>query len=69
IKLNVKKNKLQDVLKILPASKTPKISHLVNEDFALESVVFKNQINLLIPQLKNAGAEDILELPISKVVE
>lgn len=69
IKLNVKKNKLQDVLKMLPALKTPTISHLVNEDFAVESVVFKNQINLLIPQLKNAGAEDILELSINKVVE
>ena len=49
--------------------KNPTISKLYNSGYyAVESVVDKSQINLLIPRLKKAGAEDILELAISKIV-
>lgn len=69
MKMNVAKDKLEDVLKVLPSMKTPTIASLDREDYcAVESVVEKNGINLLIPRLKAAGAEDIIELPITKVI-
>jgi ATP phosphoribosyltransferase len=49
--------------------KRPTVSRLYGSGaYALETVVVKSEINLLIPELKRRGAEDILELPISKVV-
>lgn len=70
IKLNVGENNLKRVLKLLPALKTPTISQLVTSNFfAVESVVPKVEINLLIPKLKSAGASDIIELPITKVIK
>lgn len=70
IKLNVIQSKLQQVLDLMPALNTPTISPLVKENyFAIETVVPKAEINLLIPRLKNAGAEGIIELPITKVVK
>ena len=69
VKINVAATKLDDVLQILPAMKSPTISKLATEDsYAVEAVVEKARINTLIPQLKERGATDILELPISKIV-
>jgi ATP phosphoribosyltransferase len=69
IKMNVPEARLQDIIGILPAMKSPTISRLFGtEYYALETVAIKSEINLLIPQLKKHGAEDILELPISKIV-
>jgi ATP phosphoribosyltransferase len=69
IKMNVPENRLQEIIDILPAMKAPTISRLFGTDYyALETVAVKNEINLLIPKLKRHGAEDILELPISKIV-
>ena len=69
IKMNVPEERLQDVIKILPAMKAPTVSHLFGTSFyAVETVAVKNTINLLIPELKKSGAEDILEIPISKIV-
>jgi ATP phosphoribosyltransferase len=69
IKLNVGEDNLQSVVSLLPAMKAPTVSRLYGTGFyAVETVVVKSEINLLIPQLKNAGAEDILEIPISKIV-
>jgi ATP phosphoribosyltransferase len=69
IKMNVPEQRLQEIIAILPAAKSPTISHLYGTDYyAVESVVIKSEINLLIPKLKRHGAEDILELPISKIV-
>ena len=39
-----------------------------NDFYAIETVAVKATVNLLIPELKRNGAEDILELPISKIV-
>jgi ATP phosphoribosyltransferase len=36
---------------------------------AVESVVAKHGVNMLIPAIKSAGARDILEIPISKIVD
>lgn len=69
VKLNVGEASLQEVLDILPAMKAPTISKLTTGDsYAVETVVDKSQINVLIPQLKERGASDILEIPLAKIV-
>lgn len=69
IKLNVREDRLKDVVAILPAMKAPTVSRLFdNRYYAVETVAVKSEINLLIPELKKRGAEDILEIPISKIV-
>ncbi|MDP4976741.1 MAG: ATP phosphoribosyltransferase [Ilumatobacteraceae bacterium] len=68
VKLNVGSEDLQKVLAVLPSAKSPTISELAGGGFAVESVVEKRTINTLIPALKDAGASDLLELPISKIV-
>lgn len=68
VKLNVGTDDLQRVLNVLPSAKSPTISELAGGGFAVESVVEKRTINTLIPALKDAGASDLLEMPISKIV-
>lgn len=69
IKMNVPEEQLQAVIDVLPAMKAPTISRLFGSNYyAVESVAVKATINLLIPELKKRGAEDILELPITKIV-
>jgi len=70
IKLNVPEAMLDNIIRILPTMKAPSVSKLYNaEYYAVESVVAKEQINELIPRLKQQGAEDILELSINKIVD
>jgi ATP phosphoribosyltransferase len=68
VKLNVAAERFADVLAVLPAAKSPTVTDLANGGHGVESVVEKRSINRLIPALKDAGATDILELPISKIV-
>jgi ATP phosphoribosyltransferase len=69
VKLNVDQANLDAVIALLPALKSPTVSKLFGEDgFAVETVVAKAEINTLIPDLKDAGATGIIELPISKIV-
>ena len=68
VKLNVAKDSFDGVLAVLPSAGSPTISQLADGGFAIESVVEKRTINTLIPALKDAGASDILELPLSKIV-
>ncbi len=70
IKLNVPAARLQEVIEVLPSMKAPTVSNLHGgEYFAVETVVSKSGVNELIPRLKDRGAEDILEIPISKIVQ
>ena len=70
LKLNVPTAGLAAVLAELPAMSSPTVMSTANSDMsALETVVPKQGVNRLIPALKAAGARDILELPISKIVE
>lgn len=70
LKLNVPGERLPEVLAVLPAMTSPNVTELATGDFhGVESVVPKKGVNTLIPALKAAGARDILELPISKIVE
>jgi ATP phosphoribosyltransferase len=68
IKLNVSEDRLQPVLAVVPSMKAPTVSSLSEGGYAIETVVDKRAVNRLIPDLKAAGATDILELPISKIV-
>ncbi|MBO0828000.1 MAG: ATP phosphoribosyltransferase [Streptosporangiales bacterium] len=67
--LNVAADLLDAVLERLPALGSPTVTSLANGDHAVGSVVPKAGINTLIPALKAAGARDILELPIGKIVQ
>jgi len=69
IDLNVHEDNLDAVVDALPSMKNPTVSKLYKSDFyAVETVIDKNEINILIPKLKSLGAEDILEMNISKIV-
>jgi ATP phosphoribosyltransferase len=68
LKLNVAESSLESVLALLPAAKSPTVSRLASGDVAVESVVPKRGINTLIPDLIDAGASDLLEIPISKII-
>jgi ATP phosphoribosyltransferase len=68
IKLNVVADRRDAVLAVVPSMKAPTVSPLADGGFAIEAVVDKRGVNRLIPELKAAGATDIIELPISKIV-
>jgi ATP phosphoribosyltransferase len=69
VKLNVSEANLGAVIEILPSMKSPTVSKLFGDNaYAVETVVPKSEINTLIPALKDHGATDIIELPISKIV-
>lgn len=69
VKLNVPTDRLESVIAVLPSMKSPTVNELFGgAGYAVESVVEKSGINVLIPALSDAGATDILELPISKIV-
>jgi ATP phosphoribosyltransferase-like protein len=70
VKLNVAKADLDRVIALLPSLKSPTVSELFGPEggYAVESVVPKSDINVLIPALKDHGATGILELPIAKIV-
>jgi ATP phosphoribosyltransferase len=69
VKLNVSGEDLDAVISLVPALKAPTVSKLFGDGgYAVETVVPKTAINTLIPALKDAGASDILELPLSKIV-
>ena len=69
VKLNVGAADLERVVDLLPAMKAPTVNRLHDEQFfAVETVVPKTRINTLIPELKAAGASDIVEMPITKIV-
>ncbi|MDO9107505.1 MAG: ATP phosphoribosyltransferase [Coriobacteriia bacterium] len=70
LSMNVPADRLEQVIGRLPAMKRPTVSQLYNsQDYEITTVAEKSSVNVLIPQLKAAGAEDILEMPISKIVK
>jgi ATP phosphoribosyltransferase len=69
LKLNVSKKELPAVIAVLPAMKAPTVSELSGQGgYAVETVVPKAEVNILIPALKDRGATDIIELPLAKIV-
>ena len=68
LKLNVTENAKDAVLSVLPSMKSPTMSPLAGGGYAVESVVEKATINLVIPELIEAGATDLVEMPIAKII-
>jgi ATP phosphoribosyltransferase len=69
VKLNVSQADLSRVIDLLPSMKSPTVSELFGTGgFAVETVVAKDTVNTLIPALKDAGASDIIELPLAKII-
>jgi len=69
VKLNVSRDDLDKVIALVPSMKSPTVNELFGgSGYAVETVVPKSEINILIPALKDAGATDIIELPLAKIV-
>ncbi len=69
LKLNVSAADLATVLAVLPALKHPTVSPLAGNDwFAVETIIEESVVRTLIPDLKKAGAQGIIEYPLNKVI-
>ncbi|MDD8017099.1 MAG: ATP phosphoribosyltransferase [Bacteroidota bacterium] len=69
LKMNLKKNDLEKVVALIPALRTPTISQLSDPAWvAIETILEEKVVREIIPQLKRAGAEGIIEYPLNKVI-
>lgn len=69
LKMNVSQKNLQAVLDILPAMKKPTISHLTEKGwFDVDTIIDEKTVRRIIPRLKEAGAQGIIEYPLNKVI-
>jgi len=69
LKMNLPAAKREDVLELLPSLRNPTVSKLTNEEWvAIETVLTEREARELIPQLKELGAEGIIEYPLNKVI-
>src|SRR5882672_1396762 len=69
LKMNIARKNLQRLLEALPALRNPTISQLSQEGWvAVETIIDERVVREIIPQLKSAGAEGIIEYPLNKVV-
>jgi ATP phosphoribosyltransferase len=67
--LNVRKQDLAAVIAVLPALKKPTIGHLSDEDWlAVNTILDESTVRTIIPRLKEAGAQGIVEYPLNKIV-
>lgn len=70
LSMNVHRSNLEKVVSVLPAMKRPTVNKLYDSEFfEVVTVVEKSSINILLPRLKEMGAEDILEIPITKIIK
>ena len=70
LKMNIKKKNLQKVLRQLPAMMRPTVSNLTDEKWCdVDTVIEEKLVRVLIPRLKKAGAQGIVEYPLNKVIE
>ena len=69
LKMNIARKNLAHLLETLPALRNPTVSHLSQEGWvAVETIIDEHVVRELIPALKGAGAEGIIEYPLNKVV-
>jgi ATP phosphoribosyltransferase len=67
--LNVRVEDLEAVLAVLPALRNPTVSHLSDEGWlAVNTILEETVVRHIIPRLKEAGAEGIVEFPLNKIV-
>ena len=70
LKLNCPREGLDKVLGILPSMKNPTISRLSDDEWvAVETILRETEVRSIIPELKEAGARDIIEYPLNKVID
>jgi ATP phosphoribosyltransferase len=70
LKMNVRQTKLKDLLKKLPALREPTISGLADKEWvAVETVIDEKLVRKIIPDLKEAGAEGIIEYSLNKLIQ
>ena len=70
LSMNLPREKVDAVLKLLPALATPTVSTLADPSWVdLSTVVEEKKVRELIPRLYAAGARGIIELPLNKIVE
>ena len=69
LKMNIKKNNLDSILKILPAEKSPTVSSLADSEYVAIEVIIDDKIERsLVPRLTRAGASAIITYPLNKVI-
>jgi ATP phosphoribosyltransferase len=69
LKLNIEKSKLEAILSDLPALRNPTINRLADESWvAIDTILDEKVVREIIPELKERGAEGIIEYPLNKVV-
>ncbi len=69
LKMNVRAENVKKIISLLPALKQPTVSSLVDSGWAaVETIIDENIVKILIPALKKAGAEGIIEYPLNKVI-
>jgi ATP phosphoribosyltransferase len=69
LKMNVSESQIDDLVKVLPSMKAPTVARLYKSDwFSIETVVSPAVVRDLVPKLLSAGAEDIIEYPLNKVI-
>lgn len=69
LKMNVLKSRLRQILLVLPALQTPTVAELANPDWVdVDTVIEEKVVRDLIPKLKQAGAQGIVEYPLNKVI-
>ncbi|MEY2599435.1 MAG: hypothetical protein RLZZ142_1694 [Verrucomicrobiota bacterium] len=69
LKMNLPETKLEALLESLPSLRNPTVAHLAQKGWiAVETVIDERVVREIIPQLKELGAEGIIEFPLNKVV-
>ena len=69
LKMNIRKDDLDAILKVLPAEKSPTVSALADPDFVAIEVIIDDKIERsLVPALKRAGASGVITYPLNKVI-
>ncbi len=69
LKMNVPKDRLDDIIKVLPSITSPTVANLFNTDWvSIEVMIHNERVRELIPQLIEKGAEGIIEYPLNKVI-
>ncbi|MDP7180396.1 MAG: ATP phosphoribosyltransferase [Candidatus Woesearchaeota archaeon] len=67
--LNIKEEKLEGILKVLPALQKPTVSNLSEKGWlAINTILDENIVKSIIPKLKDAGATGIVEYPLNKII-
>ncbi len=70
LKMNLREKDLSRIIRLLPGLRRPTVSHLTEEGWiAVEVIAMENDVKNVLPLLKEAGAEGIIEYPLNKVIE